>query len=85
VSIVLVAVLLTATAITLLHWHTESAGQTCRICQLQHLPNLHNAVDVAYGVLCQRYSHCELPAEELEPSTRSTSSRAPPFVISFTV
>ena len=86
-TIVLVAVLLVATSVTLLHSHKDWTHQGCQLCHVRHLPSLHNGIVVAYAgpAVSQQNWSCEASANELDSCIRSTSSRSPPAAISFTV
>lgn len=86
-TIVLVAVLLTATSLTLLHSHKDWTHQGCQLCHVRHLPSLHSEIVVAYAgpAATQQDWICENSAGELDTCIRSTPGRSPPASISFTV
>src|SRR5215510_4108839 len=83
----LVAVLLVATGLTLLHWHKDFADQGCQLCHVRHLPGLHSQIGVGYGspLISHQNWNCEHSEEELETCILNRSSRSPPSSISFTV
>jgi hypothetical protein len=79
-AIVLVAILLTTTGGTLLHWHKSSADPGCQLCHIRHLPRLDTTVEII--ALDPRLSQWDFvldhSVEELELWLSGTSSRAPP-------
>src|SRR5438128_6910484 len=83
----LVAVLLAATGLTLLHWHKDWADPGCQLCHIRHLPGLHNQIAVGHGfsVISEQDWNSEHSGEELEVCILGRSSRSPPLSISFTV
>src|SRR5207237_4914762 len=83
----LVAVLLAATGLTLLHWHKDWADQGCQLCHVRHLPSLHSQIAVGYGspLIYQQDLNCEHSGEELETCILGRFGRSPPSSISFTV
>ncbi len=84
---VLVTLLVTLTAFTLLHWHKDWTDQGCQLCHVRDLPNLHVVADVVYriSVASQPHWNFEFSADELESCIRTTSGRSPPAPISFTL
>src|SRR5437016_13383021 len=81
----LVALLLTATGFTLLHWHKDWTDQGCQLCHVRHLPGLYSRVAVAHrtSVISQQDWNSEHSSEELRAWVRSRSNRSPPASISF--
>jgi hypothetical protein len=82
-SILLVALLLTITGFTLMHWHKNWPAEGCQLCHVRHLPSLHTAIAVADASLisCRQDSSCEHFAAELDTCMLSASGRAPPSFI----
>src|SRR2546423_14938886 len=83
----LVAVVLTATGFTLLHWHKDWTDQGCQLCHVRHLPSLYSRIAVAHStaVISQQDWNSEHSGEELQAWVRCGSGRSPPTSISFTV
>lgn len=85
--LVLVVLLITATGLTLVHWHRDWSVPGCGLCHVRNLPSLHSSI--ADGLAVPVDTEHGWQAEEIiyEPSVFSLteSSRAPPAFIFFTV
>ena len=86
-SVLVLVLLMTATALTLIHWHKDWTGQGCELCHLRHLPTLHSPVADAPAVpiVAERKWHTDDPTYEPEVFSIARASRAPPPLCLVTV
>src|SRR4051812_46520172 len=84
--VILATALLITTGATLFHWHKDWSDQGCQLCHVRDLPTLHNTsspVHMDLPVSSQEWIS-NIATQELDSSTSSLSTRAPPALLSFT-
>jgi hypothetical protein len=77
-----VALLLTATVFTLVHWHRDLQGQRCELCRVQQTPSLYVSVeDPVSELIVQEWQPVilELGSEYTRP-VPTTAGLSPPAV-----
>ena len=77
-----VALLLTATVFTLVHWHRDWDSQRCEMCRVQQTPNLHTpADDPVSELVVQEWQPIILKlVSDSDALVPATSGRSPPVI-----
>ena len=85
--LVVVLLLVTATGLTLLHWHKDWDERGCQLCHVRNLPTALNppAQGPAAPILVERDWNGDKPVSELESYFVARTTRGPPVCVTFTV
>ena len=85
--LVVVLLLVTASGLTLLHWHKDWNERGCQLCHVRNLPTALSpaAEGLTVPTPVERDWRPDNPVSEIETCFVDLSSRAPPSPITFTV
>jgi len=85
-ALILVLLLLTATSISVVHWHKDFQGQRCELCNVRQQPAVSSPVAGGPAIPIEADFVWHAPEMSYEPAVviLGKPSRAPPQVALFT-